>query len=134
MSLGAKAGLKPARKMRDVFGDALMAVVQDHPEIVVLDGDLSNTTKTLAVREAYPDFTALDPDDPHYDPKENADSPRWCMVDVKLKRKLKRIITLSELKERQDESLADFALLKRGNRLSVLPVTAKQWKNILAME
>ena len=55
MSLGEKAGLKPAEKMRDVFGDALLNVVRKHPEIVVLDGDLSNTTKTLAVREAYPD-------------------------------------------------------------------------------
>ena len=85
-------------------------------------------------REAYPDFTALDPDDPHYDPKEDAKSPRWYMVDVKLKRKLKRVITLSELKKNQGSALADFALLKRGNRLSVLPVTAKQWKYILAME
>ncbi len=55
MSLGEKAGLKPAKKMRDVFGDAMLEVVREHPEIVVLDGDLSNTTKTLAVREAYPD-------------------------------------------------------------------------------
>ena len=55
MSLGEKAGLKPAKKMRDVFGDAMLDVVAEYPEIIVLDGDLSNTTKTLAVREAYPD-------------------------------------------------------------------------------
>ena len=80
--------------------------------------------------EAYPDSTALDPDDPHYDPKESADNPRWFMVDVRLKEKFSRVITLRELKEDQHTSLEGFQLLQRGNRLSVLPVTAKQWKYI----
>jgi len=86
------------------------------------------------VRESYPDYTALDPDNSHYDPKANAEAPRWYMVDVRMKRKLKRIITLAELKAQQGKALEEFALLKRGNRLSVLPVTAKQWTYILAME
>ena len=86
------------------------------------------------VSEPYPDHTALDPDDPHYDPKENADSPRWFMVDVQLQRKLKRVITLHELKERNVSALSDFQLLKRGNRLSVLPVTHAQWKAIFKIE
>lgn len=86
------------------------------------------------VSDAYPDHTALDPDDPHYDPKESADAPRWFMVDVKLKRKLDRVITLRELKAHAGKSLADFQLLQRGNRLSVLPVSKKQWQTILEFE
>ncbi|MEA3334978.1 MAG: transketolase C-terminal domain-containing protein [Chloroflexota bacterium] len=55
MSLGERAGLKPAKRMREVFGDAMLDLVESNPKIVVLDGDLSNTTKTLAVREAFPE-------------------------------------------------------------------------------
>ncbi len=86
------------------------------------------------VRAGYPDHTALDPNDPHYDPKENADSPRWYMVDVRLKRKCRRIITLRELKEDGNPALSEFRLLKRGNRLSVLPVSKKEWNYILKLE
>lgn len=52
---GEKAGLKPSKPMRDVFGDALLELCRQNPRIVVLDGDLSNTTKTLPVREAFPE-------------------------------------------------------------------------------
>jgi transketolase len=55
MQLGEKAGLKPAKAMRDVFGDALLELCRRNPKIVVLDGDLSNTTKTLAVRQEFPE-------------------------------------------------------------------------------
>ncbi|RME82038.1 MAG: transketolase family protein [Caldilineae bacterium] len=55
MPLGDKAGLKPAKPMREVFGEALLALVRENERVVVLDGDLSNTTKTLAVREAFPE-------------------------------------------------------------------------------
>jgi transketolase len=55
MQLGEKAGLKPAKPMRDVFGDALLELCRQNPKIVVLDGDLSNTTKTLAVRHEFPE-------------------------------------------------------------------------------
>jgi len=55
MRLGEKAGLKPAKPMRDVFGEALLQLCRDNPKIVVLDGDLSNTTKTLAVRQEFPE-------------------------------------------------------------------------------
>lgn len=84
------------------------------------------------VREGYPDFTAFDPDDPHYDPKSDPDNPRWYMVDVQFVRKLGRTITLQELKEQT--ALAEMPLVRRGNRLSVMPVTASQWKHILSME
>jgi predicted RNA-binding protein with PUA-like domain len=84
------------------------------------------------VREAYPDHTAFDPQDPHYDPKSDPENPRWLMVDVKYVRKLERTIALSELKD--NPALDDMALVRKGNRLSVMPVTAEQWQTILDME
>jgi transketolase len=54
MQLGERAGLKPGKPMRDVFGDALLAVCRDNPRVVVLDGDLGNSTKAETVRQAYP--------------------------------------------------------------------------------
>ncbi len=82
--------------------------------------------------ESYPDPTAFDPDDSHYDPKSDPDEPRWYLVDVKFVRKTKRTIPLAELKERPE--LAEMPLVRRGNRLSVMPVTPQQWKFILSME
>jgi len=84
------------------------------------------------VKESYPDFSAFDPDDKHFDPKSDPASPRWMMVDVKYVRSLSRIISLKELKEQ--EPLADLALVRRGNRLSIMPVTKEQWEFILLME
>lgn len=84
------------------------------------------------VRAAYPDFTAFDPDSPYFDPKSTPDAPRWFMVDVRFSRKLQRTITLAELK--LQPTLAEFPLLRRGNRLSILPVSAEVWKFILDLE
>ncbi|WP_182517036.1 EVE domain-containing protein [Dokdonella fugitiva] len=81
---------------------------------------------------AYPDPTQFDRKSEYYDEKSTREEPRWMLVDVAFKRKLKRTITLAELKEQP--RLDDFALLKRGNRLSVLPVTKAQWDVILALE
>lgn len=81
-------------------------------------------------REGYPDHTAFDPDDPHFDAKSNPDEPRWFMVDVTFVRKFKRKIALKELREYADGALAELPLLRRGNRLSVMPVSAKEWKFI----
>jgi len=83
-------------------------------------------------REAYPDFTAFDPGHPHYDAASSLENPRWLMVDVRFVRKFRRTITLAELKERPE--LEGLALLRRGNRLSVMPVTAAQWRFILSLE
>ncbi|MDH3716236.1 MAG: EVE domain-containing protein [Gammaproteobacteria bacterium] len=83
-------------------------------------------------REAYPDFTAWDRKSKYYDPKSSKDDPRWFMVDVKYKRKLKRVIALSELKSHKQ--LADLALVRKGNRLSIMPVNAKHWEFILSLE
>ncbi|MEJ2685865.1 MAG: EVE domain-containing protein [Gammaproteobacteria bacterium] len=84
------------------------------------------------VREGYPDFTAFDPDAKYYDPKSDPDKPRWYMVDIQYVRKLKRVITLSELKAHPE--LEDFPLVRKGNRLSVMPVTRDQWEIILGLE
>jgi predicted RNA-binding protein with PUA-like domain len=86
----------------------------------------------LIVRAGYPDDTALDPDNHHYDPKHTADKPRWYCVDVRFVRRLKRVITLAEMKESLE--LKGFALVQRGSRLSVMPVSAAHWKTILALE
>ncbi len=84
-------------------------------------------------REGYPDPTAFDPEDHHYDPKSDPDNPRWIHVDVKFKRKLKRVISLQELKQHA-EAMPDFALLRKGNRLSVMPVEKAHWDYILGLE
>ncbi|KQZ66514.1 MULTISPECIES: EVE domain-containing protein [unclassified Lysobacter] len=83
---------------------------------------------------AYPDPTQFDPKSDYHDPKSTREDPRWLLVDVAFDRKLKRVITLDEIKARADDLGEDFALIRRGNRLSVLPVTAAQWKLLLAME
>ena len=83
-------------------------------------------------REGYPDPTAFDPNDKHYDPKSDPDAPRWFHVDVKYVRKLKRTITLAELKTHLE--LAELALVRRGNRLSVMPVSESDWEFILSLE
>jgi len=84
------------------------------------------------VREAYPDHTAFDPTDAHYDPKSDPEAPRWMMVDVAYQRKLSRVISLGELKG--NPALSDMALVRKGNRLSVMPVSEEEWQAILAME
>ena len=82
--------------------------------------------------EAYPDPTQFDRGSDYYDPKSTPEQPRWLLVDVAFKRKLRRTITLAELKE--EPRLEGFALVQRGNRLSVLPVTKAQWQCILSLE
>ena len=84
------------------------------------------------VRTAYADPTQFNRESEYFDPKSTAENPRWFVVDVKLKRALKRTVTLTEMKE--DPALADMALVRKGNRLSVMPVTPAQWRHILALE
>lgn len=84
------------------------------------------------VKEAYPDFSAFEADSKYYDPASKPDNPRWFMVEVKFRRKFSRIISLNELK--QQAGLAGMQLLKKGNRLSIMPVSAEQWSMIVALE
>jgi predicted RNA-binding protein with PUA-like domain len=86
------------------------------------------------VKEGYPDKTAFDPKHHHYDADAKADAPRWFVVDVKLIRKFERVITLDELRRHAEMKLQDLVLLRRGNRLSVMPVAKKDWDFILTLE
>ena len=81
----------------------------------------------------YPDHTAFDPRDKHFDPKSDPANPRWIMVDVRYKRKLKRMISLAKIKTHAD-ALEGFHLIRRGNRLSVMPVDEEHWNLILSLE
>lgn len=81
---------------------------------------------------AYPDPTAFDPDDRHFDPASDPDEPRWYLVDVRFGRRLGRTIPLSELKSYPE--LAALPLVRRGNRLSVMPVAKDEWEFILSLE
>ena len=87
-------------------------------------------------REAYPDPTAFDPDDAHYDPKSDPDNPRWVLVDVKYESELSRTISLKEIKAyaEDNDALDGLALIRRGNRLSIMPVSPDHWKTILSLE
>ncbi|MCP5141682.1 MAG: EVE domain-containing protein [Gammaproteobacteria bacterium] len=84
------------------------------------------------VREGYPDFTAFDPEAKYHDPKSDPDNPRWYMVDVKYVRDLARNITLKELKEMPE--LEDMPLVRKGNRLSIMPVDKEHWDLIVGLE
>lgn len=81
-------------------------------------------------RLAYPDETQFDRRSPYFDPKSTRDNPRWLHVEVKLVRKL-RLVSLPEL--RAEKALADMVILRRGNRLSITPVEAAQWKAVLTL-
>ncbi|NDY96597.1 EVE domain-containing protein [Wenzhouxiangella limi] len=81
----------------------------------------------------YPDPTQFDPDSKYYDPKSDPDDPRWILVDVKFKRDLDRVLSLAEIKEHAD-ALGDFALVRKGNRLSIMPLTEQQWNYLLELE
>jgi predicted RNA-binding protein with PUA-like domain len=83
------------------------------------------------VREGYPDHTALDRNDPHFDPDSDPADPKWFMVDLRAVRALKRPVPLPELKARRE--LAGMALLRIG-RLSVSPVRPEEWAVITEME
>ena len=78
---------------------------------------------------AYPDATQFDPASPYHDPGSSADAPRWLLVDVRLVRKT-RLLPLAEL--RTDPALATMRVLARGNRLSITPVSAAQWQQVLS--
>lgn len=83
---------------------------------------------------AYPDPTQFDAKHDHYDAASKRDDPRWLMFDVKLQRKLKRNITLDELRRHEKRELKQLLILKRGNRLSITPVDASEWRFILDLE
>jgi predicted RNA-binding protein with PUA-like domain len=75
----------------------------------------------------YPDATQFDPKSKYYDAKSTRESPRWINVDVKAVRKT-RLLPLTEMRE--VKALAGMRLLQRGNRLSITPVTAAEWRAV----
>ena len=83
------------------------------------------------VREAYPDHTAHDPESKYYDPKSSEEAPRWFMVDVGFVKKFKRIISLEEPKKQKD--LQGMPLVRKGSRLSIMPISEAEWDYILSM-
>ena len=83
---------------------------------------------------AYPDPTQFDPESKYHDEKSRREEPRWDLVDVRYLRTLKRPITLDDMRAQAEKLGEEFALIRKGNRLSVLPVTAAQWKIILSLE
>ncbi|MFQ5587543.1 MAG: EVE domain-containing protein [Nitrospiria bacterium] len=83
------------------------------------------------VKTAYPDHTAFDPSDHHYDPKSHAGNPRWDMVDVAYVRTFPEIISLTQLRETAD--LESMLILRKGNRLSITPVSKTEWETILKL-
>lgn len=83
------------------------------------------------VRAGYPDLTALDPNEAHYDPLSTLQNPRWYRVDVKFKYQFKKTITLAQL--RQTPELSTLALLKKGSRLSIIPISQEEWLSIHAL-
>jgi len=83
------------------------------------------------VSEAYPDPTQFDPNSDYYDPKSPADSPRWLLRDMEFREKFVRVISLEEL--RTIPGLEAMQVLRKGQRLSVMPVEADEWKIVNAM-
>ena len=82
------------------------------------------------VSKGYPDTTAFDPKHAHYDPDSDPKEPRWYMVDVRLEQRFSRVISLDELRTHANGKLRELLILKRGNRLSITPVSAAEWRFI----
>ena len=86
------------------------------------------------VKPGYPDNTAFDRKHDHYDAASKPESPRWYMVDVRLKQRFSRVISLDELRRHESKQLREMLILKRGNRLSITPIDASHWKFIMSLQ
>lgn len=75
----------------------------------------------------YPDETQFDPASHYFDPKATRETPRWMLVDVRIRKKT-RLLSLAELRTKPE--LADMVVLQKGSRLSITPVTAQEWQFI----
>ena len=82
------------------------------------------------VKQGYPDHTAFDGGSKYFDADSDPSAPRWYMVDLQLARKFAKPVTLDELRRHADGKLKDMLVLRRGNRLSVTPVSEAEWKFI----
>lgn len=80
------------------------------------------------VGKVYPDPTQFDSKEKYYDPKSDPDNPRWLCIDVKYKEKFSKTVLLSQMRE--EKSLQSMRIMQRGNRLSVTPITKKEFDKI----
>lgn len=80
----------------------------------------------------YPDPSQFEPTSKYYDPESNPSKPRWWLVDVAFVKKFKRVVSLDELRTHADE-LDGLMLLRKGNRLSVLPVNDEHYETIVGL-
>ena len=83
------------------------------------------------VSKAYPDPTQFDPSDEHFDPKSRREDPAWMQVDIEAWQRLPRFVSLAEIKA--DPRLSKMLVIQRGQRLSVLPVSAAEWRVVLEL-
>ncbi|HEY0529690.1 MAG TPA: EVE domain-containing protein [Gemmatimonadaceae bacterium] len=83
------------------------------------------------VREGYPDHTAFDPKDSHFDPKSKKDSPTWSMIDIHAVERFPRPVSLAEMRTKPE--LEGLPLLQKGNRLSVQKVGSTEWNAVVAL-
>ena len=81
------------------------------------------------VRESYPDNTAWDPNDKHFDKRSTPDDPVWLMVDIKAEQEFAHPVTLPQIKA--NPQLQDMLLARRGMRLSIQPVTPQEWEEVV---
>lgn len=83
------------------------------------------------VKEAYPDNTAWDPNDKHFDKRSTPDEPVWLMVDIKAEQEFAHPVTLPQIKA--NPQLQDMLLARRGMRLSIQPVTPQEWEEVVGL-
>lgn len=83
-------------------------------------------------KEGYPDFFAWDKKSKYYDAKCDPENPRWIMVDVKFKKKFKEVVSLDQLREHTQ--LKDMVILRKGNRLSITPLSKKEFEFISTLD
>ncbi|KXI29817.1 EVE domain-containing protein [Paraglaciecola hydrolytica] len=81
------------------------------------------------VKEAYPDHSQFNPESKYFDPKASPDKPRWVMVDVKLKQKFSKVLPLAKIKAMPE--ISEIGLVKKGHRLSIMPVSDKEFSILL---
>ncbi|MFO1394778.1 MAG: EVE domain-containing protein [Steroidobacteraceae bacterium] len=86
------------------------------------------------VRAGYPEAAALDRRHRYHDPKSDPASPTWYSVDVKLERRIEPVIGLETLRKHAHGALSGMLILRRGNRLSITPVTREEWDFVLSLE
>lgn len=77
------------------------------------------------VKESYTDHTQFDPESHYYDPKSRREDPRWVMVDIQLKEKFAAVLPLKKIKAMPE--ITEIGLVKKGHRLSIMPVTKNEW-------